>query len=86
MQSHLRFSIHFLYCFKNAFDFIFGIVGEGYEPTFREASEAIWNRRCIATQEGFDQIREVAEECSGAEEEEDFEAEVEGSTSFEPVH
>jgi len=28
----------------------------------------------------------VAKKCSGSEEEEDFEAEVEGSTSFEPVH
>jgi len=49
-----------LYCFENDFDFVFGFVGEGYKPAFREASEAIWDWRCIATEEGFDQIREVA--------------------------
>jgi len=66
--------------------FVFRFVGEGYKPAFWEASKAIWNWRSIATEEGFDQIREVAKKCSGSEEEEDFEAEVEGSTSFEPVH
>jgi len=52
----------------------------------REESEAIWNGRCIADEEGFDQIRQVAEDCSDSKEEEDFEAEIEGSTSPEPVH
>jgi len=31
----------------------------------REEAEAIWNGRCIADEERFDQIRQVAEDCSG---------------------
>jgi hypothetical protein len=49
-----------LYCFENDFDFVFEIVGEGYKPAIREASKAIWNRRCIAAEERFDAIREMA--------------------------
>jgi len=34
----------------------------GWLEAIWEESEAIWNWRCIADEEGFDQIREVAED------------------------
>ena len=60
--------------------------GEGNEPVVREASEAVRDRRGIASEEGPDPIREVAKDRPNPEEEEDPQAEVEGPTNFEPVH
>lgn len=61
-------------------------LGESGEPAVREASEAVWDRRCIASEKGSNPIREMAQDCSNSEEEEDPQAEVEGPTSFEPVY
>lgn len=66
--------------------FCFLISGEGYEPAFWKASEAVRNRRSVAAEERLDSFREMAQDRSDSEEEEDFEAEVEGSSSFEPVY
>lgn len=64
----------------------FCFVGEGGKPAVREASEAVWDRRCIAPEKGSNPIREMAQDRSNPEEEEDPQAEVEGPTSIEPVH
>lgn len=60
--------------------------GEGGESVVREASEAVRDRRGVASEEGFAQVREVAEDCSDSAEEENSQAKVEGSSCFEPVH
>lgn len=51
-------------------DSVLVFVGEGCKSVVREASEAVWNRRGFASEEGFAQVREVAEDCSNPEEEE----------------
>ena len=71
----------FIYCV-----YFLPILGEGGEPTLREAPEAVWDWRGIATKEGSEQICEMAQNCSASEEEEDPQAKVEGPTCFEPVH
>lgn len=60
--------------------------GESGEPTVRETSQTVWDWRGIASKERSYPFREMAQGCSSSEEEKDPQAEVEGSTSFEPVH
>ena len=59
---------------------LIALAGEGGEPTVREASQAVRDRRSLAAEEGSDPIREMAQDCSDSEEEEDPQAEAEGPT------
>lgn len=68
------------------FAFYLWFLGESCEPAIWEAAEAVRHRRSIAAEERSDEVREMAQNRTNSEEEEDSQAEAQGSTSSEPVH
>lgn len=62
------------------------LTGEGDEPVVREAPEAVRDRRCVAAKEGSDPVREVAQDRSDPEEEEDPQAAAQGPTRSQSVY
>ena len=64
----------------------FGKTGESGEPTVREETEAIRDRRSVAAEERSDSVREMAESCPNPEEAPYPQAEAQGPSGIEPVH